>query len=62
MWEPRGLPLGEIGAGQLVHARPRYSPLEGGDSLGGPLILGMPETLVATSKSTLLFISNFISC
>ena len=25
-WEPRGLPLGEIGASQLVHAYSRSSP------------------------------------
>ena len=37
MWEPRGLPLGEIGASCLVHAHSSCSPLK-----GGPLILVMP--------------------
>ena len=39
MWEPRGLSLGEIGASQLVCTHSRCSPLKGGSSLGGPLIL-----------------------
>ena len=36
MWNPRGLPLGEIGAGWLVHAHARGSPLKRGSSFLGP--------------------------
>jgi hypothetical protein len=32
-WEPRDLPLGEIGSGQLVHALSRCSPLKEGRGL-----------------------------
>lgn len=34
-----GLPLGKIGAGQLVHAYSRSSPSKGGSGLQSPLIL-----------------------
>ena len=36
IWEPRSLPMGEIGDGRLVHARLRCLPLKGGSSLWGP--------------------------
>ena len=41
MWEPNGLPLGEIGVSQLLHARLGCSPSKGGNSCQGPLILVM---------------------
>ena len=39
MWEPKGLPLWEIGADRLVSAHSRCSPLKRGSSLLGALIL-----------------------
>ena len=39
MWKPRGLSLGEIGIGWVVHVCLRCSPLKGGRSYVGPLIL-----------------------
>ena len=41
MWEPRGLPLGEIDVGQLVCSCSKCSPLKGVNSLGGPIIVVM---------------------
>lgn len=38
MWEPGGLPLGEVGANGLVHAHSRCLLLKGGNRLQAPLI------------------------
>ena len=42
VWEPKGLPLGEIGANQLVHAHSRSSPSKGGNSRQRPPNSQMP--------------------
>jgi len=42
MWEARGLPLEEMVVGLLAFAHLRCSPLKGGNTRCGPLILVNP--------------------